>query len=248
MTTTPDRLFAEPRLAELYDEMCAGRPDFAFYLPLVRNAGSVLDVGCGTGELLRLARDGGHTGRLTGLDPAAGMLGVARRARTDVEWVRGDLSTVGFAGEFDLVVMTGHAFQVLLTDDEVRGALAAMRAALAPGGRVVFETRNPEVEAWREWTAGRVSEARGSDGIVRCRAEGAAADGEFVSFSATYECDAWDAPEVSHSRLRFLSAEALDGFLDEAGLELLDRYGDWDASPYGPGSPEIISILGRRGA
>ena len=65
----PDRLFADLGLAALYDAMCAGRGDFAFYLPLVMAAPSVLDVGCGTGELLIRARDGGHTGRLTGLDP-----------------------------------------------------------------------------------------------------------------------------------------------------------------------------------
>ncbi|WP_419993625.1 class I SAM-dependent methyltransferase [Streptomyces boninensis] len=243
-----DRLFSEPRLAELYDELCAGRPDFAFYLPLVRNAGSVLDVGCGTGELLRLAREGGHDGRLTGLDPAAGMLAVARRHRTDVEWVSGDLSTVSYDAEFDLIVMTGHAFQVLLTDDEVRGTLAAMRAALAPGGRVVFETRNPAAEAWREWTRDRAEEtATGSDGVVRTWGGVDEVDGEYVTFSSTFVSEAWDTPDNSRSTIRFLGADALDAFLDEAGFELLDRYGDWDGSAYGPGSPEIISILARRG-
>ena len=74
-----DRLFSEPRLAELYDAFCAGRPDFDFYLPLVMSAKSVLDVGCGTGELLRLAREAGHTGRLCGLDPAEAMLQVAQQ-------------------------------------------------------------------------------------------------------------------------------------------------------------------------
>jgi ubiquinone/menaquinone biosynthesis C-methylase UbiE len=71
MGVVVDRLFAEPRLAEFYDAFCAGRPDWAFYLPLVMSARSVLDVGCGTGELLRLAREQGHTGRLVGLTQPA---------------------------------------------------------------------------------------------------------------------------------------------------------------------------------
>src|SRR6185436_15499862 len=116
-----DRLFAEPVLAVLYDDFCAlsERGDFTFYLPLVMSAASVLDVGCGTGALLRRARKRGHSGRLVGVDPAAAMLDVAR-ARLDVEWVEGSVADVD--GPFDLVVMSGHAFQVFVTDDEVRDA------------------------------------------------------------------------------------------------------------------------------
>ncbi|WP_443073137.1 class I SAM-dependent methyltransferase [Streptomyces sp. S465] len=72
---------------------------------LVRgHARSVLDVGCGTGALLRRAREDGHTGRLCGLDPGAGMLEVAR-ARPDVESALGDaVSARRWHREFDLVV------------------------------------------------------------------------------------------------------------------------------------------------
>lgn len=75
------RQFAEDRLAALRDVFFppARRDDFAFSLPLVTAARAVLDVGCGTGALLRLARESGHTGRLCGLDPAAGMLNQARQ-------------------------------------------------------------------------------------------------------------------------------------------------------------------------
>src|SRR5579859_7317436 len=109
-------------MAALYDILCEGRPDFPFYIGPVMSARSVLDVGCGTGALLRLAREAGHTGRLVGLDPAEAMLDVAR-ARTDIEWVLGDLTTATWDHAFDLIVMTGHAFQVFVEDDELRAAL-----------------------------------------------------------------------------------------------------------------------------
>jgi len=81
-----DHSFADSGLAALYDLFCEGRDDFGFYLPLVMSAEAALDVGCGTGALLRGAREAGHTGRLCGLDPAAGMLAPARR-RSDIGWV-----------------------------------------------------------------------------------------------------------------------------------------------------------------
>ena len=124
-----DHLFSEPSLAELYDVFCAGRKDFGFYLPLVMSARSVLDVGGGTGKLLRLTRKAGHTGRLCGLDPANAMLDEARK-RSDIEWVLGDLTSVDWCREFDLVVMTGHAFQVFVDDDQLRESLTAIRSAL----------------------------------------------------------------------------------------------------------------------
>ena len=104
------------------------RDDFAFYLPLVRCARAVLDVGCGTGALLHLA-EGRSPRAAVRVDPASGMLAQARD-RTDIEWVLGDLSSVVWDHEFDLIVMTGHAFQELIGDDEIGAALAAIRRAL----------------------------------------------------------------------------------------------------------------------
>ena len=125
-----DRLYSDTDLAALYDAWWprAQRKDADFYLPLVMSAEAVLDVGCGTGALLHKARQSGHEGRLCGLDPAAGMLAQARKRR-DIEWVQGDLSSIAWVHEFDLVIMTGHVFQVLIDDDEIRKSLAAIRGA-----------------------------------------------------------------------------------------------------------------------
>jgi hypothetical protein len=55
----------------------------------------------------------------------------------------------------DLATMTGNVAQVLLTDDEWGATLRSVRAALAPGGRLIFETRNPDRQAWLDWTRER---------------------------------------------------------------------------------------------
>jgi hypothetical protein len=51
------------------------------------------------------------------------------------------VDSVAWEREFDLVVMTGHAFQVLVEDDQLRASLAAIGSALSEEGRLVFETR-----------------------------------------------------------------------------------------------------------
>jgi SAM-dependent methyltransferase len=124
-----DHAYSDTYLAALYDVLNPWGPSDDFYLRLVMSADSALDVGCGTGALLHEARKAGHTGRLCGLDPAGGMLDRARK-RSDIEWCLGDLASAAWEHEFDLVVMTGHAFQVLVSDDELRASLAAIRSTL----------------------------------------------------------------------------------------------------------------------
>jgi ubiquinone/menaquinone biosynthesis C-methylase UbiE len=242
-----DRLFSEPGLAELYDAFCEGRPDFSFYLPLVTSAETVLDVGCGTGELLRLARRAGHTGRLCGLDPADAMLDQAR-TRSDIEWILGDLAAVHWKQEFDLVVMTGHAFQVFIEDDQLRASLAMIRSVLTEDGRFAFETRNPLVRAWEGWTPDNAVELVCAAGaVVRMAHEvETPVDGNIVSFTTTFTSPTWDLPQVSRSTLRFLDADSLSSFLSDAGLAIEEQFGDWDRQPLIDTSPEIITIA-RRG-
>lgn len=240
--------FTEDRLAALYDRFYPPerREDLAFYLPLVLTARAVLDVGCGTGALLRMAREAGHTGRLYGLDPARGMLNVARR-RIDIEWIQGDLSTCSQGGwnrAFDLVVMTGHAFQELIEDDDIRSALAAIQAVLSDGGRFAFEARNPLDRAWERWPAqysGEVIDASGAPVTSTCQVE-LPVEGNIVRSVITYRSLAWEAPIVSRGALRFLDPTTLTSFLSNAGLTIDQQFGDWDRQPLAETSPEIITI------
>jgi SAM-dependent methyltransferase len=244
-----DHSFTDLSLAALYDSLNPWGPGDDFYLGLVREARAVLDVGCGTGRLLRRARAEGHPGRLMGLDPAAAMLVQARRARPDgVEWVLGDTQVRSWGGEFDLVVMTGHAFQELTGDEEIRRLLHAVREALRPGGRFVFETRNPAARAWERWTPERVHEVTAADGTpVRMwhEVQGDGLRRGRVRFTATYEGDGWPAPRVSHGVLRFLDDRALRDVLGEAGLSVVAQYGDWQRGPLTAAGQEIITVAER---
>lgn len=182
------------------------------------------------------------------------MLEQARRgAELDIEWILGDLESTSWEREFDFVVMTGHAFQVLLGDGELRAALVAVRAALTDGGQFGFETRNPLARAWESWTTDTPVEvvAPGPDGAagggaaMRLARQVRSVDGEIVSFTSTFDSPGAPGPRHSDSTLRFLGADRLDAFLGEAGLVVEERYGDWDHGPLTDASPEIITVARR---
>lgn len=242
-----DTYFSDEYLASLYDIVEQhGGSDETFYLNLAHSVQCVLDIGCGTGWMLHRAREGGHRGRLVGLDPAPGMLNQARR-RTDIEWIEGYLPDAGFDAEFDLIYMTGHAFQVLLDDAAISALLAAVRGALVPGGHFAFETRNPHARAWERWTPEHaVGIVDPWDRHVRVWHEVERVDGEFVTFTENFAMEEHSAPLVSRSTLRFIPAEHLDHLLTAAGLGIDERYGYWDRRPFTADSPEIITVA-RRG-
>jgi SAM-dependent methyltransferase len=202
----------------------------------------VLDVGCGTGTMLHRAREAGHTGRLTGIDPDVASLDRARR-RGDIEWMEGRAADAPWDGEFELAVMMSHAFQCLIGDDELRSSLTAIRAALVPGGRFAFETRHPAVRAWESWNpanATDIVDAAGRQLRVEHRVKSVVAG--VVTLSETTTEPAGRVLRQDRASLRFLSEAELDTFLAEAGFSIEARYGDWYRTPIGADSQEIVTI------
>ncbi|GAA1483496.1 class I SAM-dependent DNA methyltransferase [Brachybacterium fresconis] len=156
----PDALYSDPRLAACYDTFDGERDDLDHYEAILAelDARSVIDVGCGTGTLaVRLAASGLD---VTGVDPAAASLEVAR-SKPSAEIVRWIHGTVGDLPELvaDAAVMTGNVAQVFTTDEAWSHTLQGIRAALRRGGHLVFESRRPERRAWEEWQAETAQQA-----------------------------------------------------------------------------------------
>lgn len=135
-------------------ELEAGRGYEALFVPaafthwtkhLIEAAGvgkgsRVLDVACGSGVLTRHAyQEVGDSGRVTGLDPAPGMIAAAREIESGIEWALGGAEELPFDDEhFDCVI---SQFGMMFFADRDAAAREMFRV-LAPGGRLAVAVWN----------------------------------------------------------------------------------------------------------
>jgi len=218
----PDAIFAEPKLAEIYDLLDSpDRPDLAPYLAIADefHAHSVIDLGCGTGTLAcRLAALGKE---VVGIDPAAASHSVAKRkAYADrVRWITGTAAQLKGL-HADLITMTGNVAQVFVTDEEWMTTLRASRDALRPGGRLVFEVRDPTKEAWKGWNREQSYQTIEAPGIgtVESWVELMNAQLPLVSFRSTFVFRKDGSVMTSESTLRFRTRSEISETLSRAQL------------------------------
>lgn len=241
---TEDKLYRDPDLAQFYDLENRWGPDLDFCLRFAKDARSVLDLGCGTGQLAARLAEGRH---VVGVDPAAAMLEVARvrPGGEGVTWIQADARSVRLERQFDLVLLTGHAFQVFLSDEDQRALLSTIAVHLAPAGRFVFDTRNPAFEEWREWTPAhskRRFEAPGLGDVEAWNDAAHDAATEIVTYQTHYRIADGGRHFSASSDIRFTDRETLATMLDGAGLAVDEWLGDWNGAPCGPSSPEIIPV------
>src|SRR3954447_3533109 len=102
-------------------------------------AAAVLDVGCGEGQVARLAAAGGAT-RVVGVDPTCNQVVVARTRGGGPAYARGGADALPFPdATFDAVV----ACLVFEHIREVDAAIAEVARVLTPGGRFLFFLNHP---------------------------------------------------------------------------------------------------------
>lgn len=239
----PDAHYELPELAALYDVDSDWSDDRDFYLKLAGPTPiRILEIGCGTGLVARAMAKAGHD--VTGIDPAVAMLDVGRQSPFGdrIRWLKGTAQDFAVKTRFDLIFMTGHAFQVLLTDDDIGQSLTNVRHHLKSGGVFAFETRNPALP-W-ETIFESAETLQTETGPVPVEWRVLWRRGEFVRFDTHYKLS--DGARISESTLRFLPLDRLTEFLAEAGLQVQSLYGDWDRSPFDAETSREIILVTRR--
>ncbi|MCF1435584.1 methyltransferase domain-containing protein [Agrobacterium vitis] len=240
-----DDAFALHDMAIFYDSFNIHGEDGDFYETYPKTPCRILDIGCGTGSVtLRLAKRG-H--QVTGIDPAPGMLALAKAKDQEglVRWIATNAFDLNLDREqFDLIIMTGHVFQVFLDDEETLLALTNACRHLAPGGRMIIESRNPLLRAWEGWTEAKTRNVAQVPGIgpVEVFYQVDRIEGEHVIFDATFTLLETGEQRISRSCLRFPGRGKVEQLFKAAGFKSIETLGWWDGRSFDPISPEIIAI------
>ncbi len=247
-----DAEFNDARIVEIYDLQCPWGPDDDYFRRAATDGpGSrVLDLGCGTGRLtIALGQDGLE---VTGIDPAAASLDAARAkpGADRVTWVEGT-SNAAPSAAFDTIVMTSHVAQFFVGDAAWTELLTDLRRILVPGGRLVFDTRDPEARAWDRWnpaeTSHEITIASGETVAVWTEVplvDESDPDHIVVSFRHHYEFA--DGELVSDSTLEFRTEAAIRQSLMAAGFDIHQMLGGWNHEPVGQGDGELLVVATHR--
>ena len=162
-----------------------------------------------------------------------------------VRWICADARDLDLPHKFDLVLLGGHAFQVFLDGPAQAALLACIARHLSPAGRFIFDSRNPAVREWQDWTPKATLTLRDHPTLGPVESWNDVEWDEATAI-ATYQthyrilhtgrvCSA-------RSRIAFPGQAALARAITDAGLVVDHWLGDWSGAAFDATRPEIIAL------
>jgi SAM-dependent methyltransferase len=203
-----------------------------FLEPLAAGGGA-LELAIGTGRIaVPLAARGI---RVAGIDYSAPMVEQLRRKSSDIAVEIGDYSTTRVDGAFSLVYLVFNGINNLATQEAQVAAFANAAEHLAPGGCFVIEVG---VRPATRWSVFDLSDTHvGVD-------EYDAGTQRLVSHHFSLRDGQWNR---AAGEFRAVAPAELDLMARLAGLELRERWADWDRSPFTAESPKHVSVWRKPG-
>jgi SAM-dependent methyltransferase len=224
---------------QLYDLLFGPEPFLSFYRTLARSQnGNVLELGCGTGQLLIPISELGLL--CTGLDNHPGMLAAAteqaQAAGADIDLVEADMRDFSFDERFALIFVARNSLLHLHTYGDFEKFFSAAKEHLEPGGMLAFDVFNPSISILAKPPAVRdpIDQVpHPIRGTVTVEASVDYDAGSQVNRATWYASSESEADYlVAPLHLRCIFPEELLLMIDHFGFELEARYGDFASTPF----------------
>ena len=217
-------------VAERYDADVNRRkpPEQAvdFLFPLA--PGGALELAIGTGRVaVPLAARGV---RVAGIDLSPDMVAVLRRKTDAIPVAIGDMTTTGVEGTFSLAYIVCNSLNNVTTQDGQAAVFANAAAHLEPGGSFVVEVGVPSRQRLEVFDLSDTHV-----GLDEYDLDTQA----LVSHHFSLIDGAWERRSIP---FRAVYPGELDLMARLAGLELRERWADWDRSPFTAESTKHVSV------
>ncbi len=230
------------QIADVYDRYYdAYDPATVATLKNLAGNGRALELGIGTGRVALPLREAGVD--TTGIDASLEMVAKLRSkpGGSEIPVVMGDFAEVAAEGEFALIYVVFNTFFNLQTQDDQVRCFRNATAHLAPGGRFVLELFVPDLGRFRDGQDMRLI----TQNQTEVRFDVAEIDTVRQLVVATHVSLGAGGPRFFPVRLRYAWPSELDLMGQLAGLELEERWGDWDRRPFTKASKGHVSVYRR---
>jgi ubiquinone/menaquinone biosynthesis C-methylase UbiE len=247
--------------AATYDlEYGTTRVDIDFYVALAKAARPpVLELACGTGRItIPIARAGVP---ITGVDSSREMLARAR-AKLDpadvlrVTLVEGDMRAFQLEERFGLAIIPARSFLHLLTSDDQVMALHNIGRHLLPGGRLALNFFVPNLRMIVEHAESSLGQAlayshefvdpESGQQVLVWRSLQHETHRQRIHAHFVYEwvdeAGATVARRHRHYTLCYIYRNEMEHLLARCGFEVEALYGDFEATPFGAESTEMVWV------
>jgi SAM-dependent methyltransferase len=216
-------------VAARYDAGCAGMEvDPVVDFLHAYAGGGALELAIGTGRIaVPLAARGVS---VAGIDLSPDMVAELRKKTDTIPVVVGDMTTARVEGEFSLAYLVFNSINNVTTQDGQAAVFANAAAHLAAGGVFVVEVGVPPTHALTVFHLGDTH--AGID-------EYDAGTQRLVSHHFSLRDGAWERRSIP---FRAVSPAELDLMARLAGMELRERWADWDRAPFTAESPAHVSV------
>ena len=129
-------------------------------LPKLTEQSQILDLCCGTGQLVKLLCDRGY--QVTGLDGSAQMLQYARTNAPQSNFILGDARNFSLTKPVDAVISTSASLNHIMSLEELKTVFTQVNSALNNGGWFLFDV-NHHQQLTKWWNGALVEGEISSD-------------------------------------------------------------------------------------
>ncbi|MFX0040569.1 MAG: class I SAM-dependent DNA methyltransferase [Promethearchaeota archaeon] len=220
--------------------------DIPFYINKAKEYGEpVLELACGTGRItIPIAQ---KTISITGLDLLNTMLKEARRKTKEtgvsIEWIEGDMTDFNLNKKFNLILITGCAFNSLLDLESVEKCLSCVKKHLASNAGFVFDAFNPNLNILVRHPSQTYPNAKYQDpngrGLVIVT-ESTKYDKATQITNTTLSYSIAGKTISNELKLRIFFPKELDSIIKYNGFKIYAKYGDFNQNHFSSDSKRQI--------